>query len=283
MPDKKPQYHVVMFSGGKDSTAVLLRMMEQGCRIDEVLCCDTTMEFPGMVNHIAMVRHIVEAKGIKFTMLKAERDFEYYLLEYTPKTRRNLDLPDREGLSWPDAKTRWCTSTLKRNLIRSYIGQLKKRYEVIQYDGLAADEPKRLERKDNLHRRHPLVEWGWAEADALAYCYSKGYDWEGLYELFPRVSCWCCPLQSLEELRKLRKHFPDLWERLKALDAETWRDFRPDGWGPAALEKRFDFEAELTASGYSIRDRQFYTDVRRHCYEGVPVETILAEREEKSK
>lgn len=42
---KKPEYHVVSFSGGKDSTALLLRMLELGMKVDEVLNCDTYMEF----------------------------------------------------------------------------------------------------------------------------------------------------------------------------------------------------------------------------------------------
>ena len=36
--------------------------------------------------------------------------------------------------------------------------------------------------------------------------------------IFSRVSCWCCPLQSLEELRKLYRYFPDLWRQLEEWD-----------------------------------------------------------------
>ena len=52
--------------------------------------------------------------------------------------------------------------------------------------------------------------------------------WDCLYEIFHRVSCWCCPLQSLSELRKLYNHFPELWEQLKKWDGMTWRNFRAD-------------------------------------------------------
>ena len=45
---KKPDLHIVSFSGGKDSTAMLLHMMELGMQIDIVLYCDTWMEFPAM-------------------------------------------------------------------------------------------------------------------------------------------------------------------------------------------------------------------------------------------
>jgi tRNA(Ile)-lysidine synthase TilS/MesJ len=42
----KEKYTVVSFSGGKDSTAMLLKMLELGEPIDEVVCCDTYKEFP---------------------------------------------------------------------------------------------------------------------------------------------------------------------------------------------------------------------------------------------
>ena len=44
----KPDYIVVSFSGGKDSTAMLLRMIELKETINEVIFCDTGMEFPEM-------------------------------------------------------------------------------------------------------------------------------------------------------------------------------------------------------------------------------------------
>ena len=40
---KKP-YHVVSFSGGKDSTAMLLHMLELGMPVDEVVNVDTGFE-----------------------------------------------------------------------------------------------------------------------------------------------------------------------------------------------------------------------------------------------
>ena len=44
--------HIVSFSGGKDSTAMLLKMIEKGMPIDEIIFCDTTAEFPEMYDHI---------------------------------------------------------------------------------------------------------------------------------------------------------------------------------------------------------------------------------------
>lgn len=38
--------NVVQFSGGKDSTAMLLMMLEKNMPIDDIIFCDTGKEFP---------------------------------------------------------------------------------------------------------------------------------------------------------------------------------------------------------------------------------------------
>lgn len=49
----KQIFHAVSLSGGKDSTAMLLLMIERGMPIDIVLTADTGMEFPEMYDHLA--------------------------------------------------------------------------------------------------------------------------------------------------------------------------------------------------------------------------------------
>ena len=51
----KEYYHAVSLSGGKDSTAMLLLMIERDMPIDLVLTADTGMEFPEMYQHLAKV------------------------------------------------------------------------------------------------------------------------------------------------------------------------------------------------------------------------------------
>ena len=285
--NQKPTYHVASFSGGKDSTAMVLRMIELGYPLDEVIFCDTTMEFPGMLRHVEKVKQVVEAAGIKFTILKEAHGFEYYLCEHKPKKRkppknRPADFVEAQGYGWPGHLSRWCTKTLKTAIIKKYLDDLHERYNVIQYIGIAADEGYRLEREQNQDKahRHPLVEWNWAEADALAYCYERGYDWEGLYGMFKRVSCWCCPLQQYDELRVLRKNFPDLWQELLRLDARQCKKFA-HGYTVAEFDRRFALENALTEQGYSIKNRPFFADLKRLLADEATIETILKEREEK--
>ena len=44
--------NIVSFSGGKDSTAMLLMMIDKGITVDRIICVDTTKEFPQMYEHI---------------------------------------------------------------------------------------------------------------------------------------------------------------------------------------------------------------------------------------
>lgn len=224
--------HIVSFSGGKDSTAMLLMMIEKKYRIDEIIFIDTTVEFPEMYTHIKKVEEYIKRP---ITVLKAENSYEYMMLDYVKKKGKNKG---QRGYSWADFKTRWCTIYLKQNVIKKYLRQYKD-YKIIEYIGIASDELKRLERKkDNRTTAFPLVEWNITEEIALNYCYSKGFYWEGLYEDFKRVSCWCCPLKSLKELKVIYKKYPNLWQKLKEWDSKTYRKFRKD-YSVLELEEKF--------------------------------------------
>lgn len=193
--------------------------------MDILLFVDTGLEFPQMYEHIDKLERYLQ---FPITRLKPPHTFEYLLYEYTPP-RKNPALEGLSGLSWPGPQCRWCTARLKTRIIDRYLRELKKEFDIVQYVGIAADEQKRVH-----ELRYPLVEWGMTEADCLAYCKARGFDWSGLYDLFRRVSCWCCPLQPLLELRTLRKHFPELWEKLRYMDAHTWAAVSRGLFGGAA-------------------------------------------------
>ena len=225
--------HIVSFSGGKDSTAMLLRMIEENWKIDEIIFCDTGMEFPAMYQHIDEVEKYI---GRKITRLKAENSFEHMMHEHEKTRWKNKG---KRGYGWPDFQNRWCTSYLKQDVIRRHLKQYD---NIIEYHGIAIDEAHRAEKNKHKTTRYPLIEWNMTEKDALNYCYKHGFNWDGLYERFYRVSCWCCPLQSIPELKQLYMHFPNLWRRLKQMDEKAWNQFRPD-YSVAELDERFYWES----------------------------------------
>lgn len=259
----KPPLHVLSLSGGKDSSSLALMMVERHLPIDLILFCDTGMEFPQLYEHLDKLEREIKARiGVPITRIRAEHSFEYYFLEAPVKRKRPTTFAakfglDHTGYGWAGPKMRWCTTRMKTEVINRYLCDLRKEYDVIQYVGIAADEPKRVR-----DLNYPLVEWGVTEAMALQYCYDHGYDFGGLYELFHRVSCWCCPLQGLSELRNLRKHFPDLWAKLLDWDTKTWRSFRAD-YSVQELEVRFAFEEECLAEGKPIQGSAFFREMRR--------------------
>ena len=241
------QFHAVSLSGGKDSTAMLLLMIEQDMPINMVLSADTGMEFPEMYEHLAKLdEHLFRERGIHITTLRHPKGFEYLMFDEPKQKPRSLENRARLGIppygnGWPGIRVRWCTGQLKTHLITKEVNRLKGELGAIHYVGIAADEAWRC--KDE---RYPLVEWGITEAQALQACYDRGFDFGGLYEIYHRASCWCCPFQRIDELRKLRKHHPELWEKLLELDRRALAQFghRPAGTVQAELERK--------AAGYAV-------------------------------
>lgn len=262
MADERKPLHVVSLSGGKDSTAMLLRMLEEGMPVDVILFCDTGLEFPALYRHLDRLERNI---GHRITRIRPDKPFEYYFLEHESK-RKSGEI--RKGYSWAGPRMRWCTTRLKTQPREKFLTPLRKKYRVIEYVGIAADEGYRLGRKINSRDEclHPLVDWGMTEAECLQYCYDRGYDWEGLYNLFHRVSCWCCPLQSLEDLRKLFWNFPELWKKLEYWDSLTWRNFRAD-YSVKDLERRFVFEVEWQKAGSRLGTRAFFVSLKEYLEE----------------
>ncbi len=95
MDEQKPLLHVVSCSFDKDSTAMLLKMMELGMQIDVVLFCDTGLEFLQLYDHI---RKVEENTGIKVTTVKNEHSFEYLMFD-KPIKRKKPELRGKTGYS----------------------------------------------------------------------------------------------------------------------------------------------------------------------------------------
>ena len=208
--------NIVSLSGGKDSTAMLLMMIEKKIRIDHIVFFDTGWEFPEMLKHIDKLEKYI---GREIVRLKSKRSFE--------------ELFNKWG--FPSFRNRWCTAE-KRGAINKFCNAHK---PFTQWIGFSHDEAKRI--KKTIGYCYPLVDWKVTEEDALKYCYEKGFDWGGLYEKYSRVSCWNCPLQSLKDLKALWLHFPDYWLKLIEMQKQSKWKFRMD-YTLEELDERFTRE-----------------------------------------
>lgn len=244
---------IVSFSGGKDSTWMLLEMIRRGEHIDEVVFFDTGWEFPQMLRHVEKIKKLVEDNGITFTTLHPEKSFDYWMFEHPKKN-------GEKGWSWCGYRNcRWGTG-VKTTTIDNYF---KNEPDNIRCVGIAADEVDRLDKSRPTKMRFPLVEWGITELECLQGCYSLGYDWEGLYNDLDRISCKFCAFKNLKELRNIYWKMPNVWSELKDYQYRTYRPYKGEGKSVFDLEIRFELEKEFESQGKSIRNREFFNELKK--------------------
>jgi 3'-phosphoadenosine 5'-phosphosulfate sulfotransferase (PAPS reductase)/FAD synthetase len=216
--------HIASVSFGKDSLAMLLLMLEKEYPLDEVIYYNTGVEFQAIYDIRDKVKKMLDEKGIKFTEIKPKYDFMWSAFE-RPINKRTGGV--RYGLSWCGGFCRWHTSE-KVNAIKEHYKIYNE--PITEYVGIAVDEPERLERAKSKGQITPLADWGMSEADCLAYCKSKGFEWlennTCLYDILDRVSCWCCANKNRKELKNIYQYLPEYWDKLKDFQSKTDRPMK---------------------------------------------------------
>lgn len=210
-------------SFGKDSLAMLLRMLDENWELDKVLFFDTGMEFQAIYNIRDKVEKILAAKGIEFHVLRPKVPFLYSMLEKDVVSKKN---GSHKGYGWCGGVTRWGTTEKLKALDNVECDTM--------YIGIAKDEPKRLQRLQGTNKFSPLEFWGMTEQDCLDYCRQKGFDWNedgvDLYTILDRVSCWCCSNKNKKELTNIKKHLPKYWKKIQDLQSKISKPMNRGKW-----------------------------------------------------
>ena len=193
----------------------------------------------------------------------------------------NLRLPDYQGTmvqripqeryppsitGFPTRWSQYCTGELKRDILSKSLGSQSQSGEgtgaqgskhgfsdstlkrgadinIVQYLGIAADEPERIVRHTKPGFLLPLVEAGWDEAYCRKWCDERGL-LSPIYTTAARGGCWFCHNQGVDQLRLLRKDYPDLWALLMKWDLDSPVTFHADGHTVHDFNKRFQLEDE---------------------------------------
>ena len=232
--------YIASCSFGKDSLAMLIKIKELKMPLDEVIYCDirfdekTSGETPEMAKFIPEAEKILKEKfDIKVKHLSGVTFKEQF---YTTKKKGNHK-GDKYG--FPYVIGAWCNSRLKIEPIRNCLRQFKNE-QIIQYVGIAHDEPKRYERLNKETHIAPLYDLKITEAEAMEICKKHGLVSPVYKESF-RGGCWFCPKQRLSQLKWLYKKHNDLWETLKLMEKDSFNTFKPNTT-IEELEKRFKEE-----------------------------------------
>mgnify|MGYP007083461494 CR=1 FL=1 len=218
--------HVVGLSGGKDSTALALWLVENEPREYEFICNATGNELPEMQAHWRKLEQVLGAPIIP--------------------VRHSADLlqlcEDMQML--PNFRARWCTRILKIEPTIAYMETLAP--GSVLYVGLRANEEMRSGiYGEDMQIRFPLREQGMNEADVLRYVAERGVT------IPKRTDCALCPFQRLGQWKALWQEHPDLWAQGVEIEERIGHTFRSPGrdtW-PAAMK---DLAQEF-ASGRKVR------------------------------
>ena len=205
--------HIVGLSGGKDSTALALRLAELEPRDYEYICNETGNELPEMKAHWDNLEKILGKPNQRVRHARS-------LIQEIEKINM-----------LPNVFARWCTIRLKIEPTIDYFESLPAGSTL--YVGLRADE---MERRglygEDITVRFPMREWNWSEKDVWDYLASRNIC------IPKRTDCALCPYQRLGEWRDLYENYPDLYAEGVALEKKIGHTFRSPGrdtW-PADLE-----------------------------------------------
>lgn len=195
-------------------------------------------------NHVGKIKGFPLTKGAWCKKLKYENasvDVRRHLLSQVQKKGQDIWLPDdKRSVVYRGIKTECDEKTLFTNC--SSRERENETRQIVQYLGIAADEPKRIER--HIKRPDivlPLVEIGWDEAYCRKWCEENDL-LSPIYTTAIRGGCWFCHNQGVDQLRHLRKKYPEYWELLLKWDADSPVTFKADGHTVHDYDRRFMLE-----------------------------------------
>lgn len=216
--------HVLSLSYGKDSLACLGAIEALGWPLDriihvEVWATDTiSADPPPMVEFKTKADKIIKERwGIEVEHIRHQMTYEqmFYRVVKHGKTAGTIK-------GWP--LTRKSNSWCKHLKITSKLQQK----DCVHYIGIAADEPNRFHNLTDM-KKSPLVETGWDEAYCFHWCEENDL-LSPIYTTATRGGCWFCHNQGVDQLRLLRKNYPDLWAIMLKWDVDSPVEFKPGHW-----------------------------------------------------
>ena len=227
-------------SYGKDSLACLGAIEQLGWPLDrivhaEVWATDTIpADLPPMVEFKAKADKIIKQRwGIEVEHVRSDVTFEKGFYFERGRTGRKTKFNGKRN-GWPMQRGQWCLQQLKLSALNK-IGKNN-----IQYLGITVDEPKRFHNLTET-KKSPLVEAGWDEAYCRKWCEENGL-LSPIYTTATRGGCWFCHNQSVNQLRLLRKNYPDLWALMLKWDKDSPVTFKADGHTVHDFDDRFVLE-----------------------------------------
>lgn len=216
----------ISISGGKDSTALLLKLIEDKKQIDGIYFVDTQKELPETYEIIKRLSVYCEEKiNIPIITLTPQMGRSYY--DYFYKVRKKGKyIGQIRGFPKVCFKCWWqrdCKDYLLKKVTKE---EIKKGNILYWYVGFTSDELKRCKKYTN--QIYPLVNYNMTEKDCMDYCKDKGWLNEAYIKYgFLRMGCYDCPKQKKKDLIQIKNNFPNLWEQMLKDEKDSPHGFHP--------------------------------------------------------
>lgn len=234
--------HLVALSGGKDSTAMALRLAELDEHDYEYVITPTGNELPEMYEHWMKLEKLL-GKPLK-------------AITNDGATLKSLIIAQRALPNW---RQRWCTRLLKIEPFQSYVLDIiNSGQEVVAYVGLRADEtPDNRKGADydftGIRQTYPLREWGWGLSEVWDYLEQRDV------KIPERTDCAACFFQTLPEWWRLWQFNREKYDEAEAFETVTGHTFRSPGrdtWPASLKELRERFERGFEPKG--VRQQRLF-------------------------
>ena len=215
---------IANLSGGRDSTAMVIRYLELGNDIDYILFCDTGFEFKEMYKYIEKLDKYLQRNFNKsITWLnkggKENADDEYTIFEKWAYIKP-IEIGERQGLKRGIPRLvgkDYCTRETKIKPTMKFVKDIcKDKFRVTALIGYTYNEVEngRVSNLDYAIAKYPLHEWQWNEKEVSEFLRERQI-MNPLYNHFQRTGCFFCPKQSKASLYHLYKHYPKEWQIMK--------------------------------------------------------------------
>ena len=134
-------------SFGKDSLAMVLKILEKKIPLDEVIFFDTGMEFDSIYHNRDKMKRILAERKILFTELYSKNHFlfDMFVRPIKYQNPQSKSYPIHYGYEWCGGRgIRWGTSG-KMSAIMNHYKEYYPNEEITEYIGIAVDELGRVE------------------------------------------------------------------------------------------------------------------------------------------
>ena len=260
--------NIVSFGGGINSTALLIGMWQRHIPVDLILFADTGAECPHTYARVKLFGKWLKAHGMPDITIVRNVDREGNIF--------SLEQECLQSKSLPSIAYGWKKCSLKHKVgpqdkFCNNYEPCKKVWEsgkkVFKYIGYDAGEERRKENafaidlQDKKYKKvYALIDWGWYREDCIRVIKLEGLPLPG------KSSCFFCPSMKKQEIKMLRRDYPELFERAIALEENAKETLiKVKGLG-----RNYAWKDWMEWEDSQISMCQFYeeNDIPCSCYDG---------------